>query len=193
MKKEPQKFVILRNMKCGSTAISQFLNRNGRIVNNEGLMGNFIGHHSIYRTIREFLPMHFSLDEIEEFTWVSSVREPVARAESAYAHLANKRNYPDPDEWVMDCWMNIPTDEEVLNGLRIPNLKVFRVEKLNDEMHAWADKMKFRHKNITIKNSRAQRESQSDFQVEFELQDSTKQALREKWSWTFENFYALQS
>jgi len=184
-----KKFAIIRNMKCGSTSLSHFLRKNGMVVNRQGLLGNFLGNHATYNSIKEHLHIAFSEEQIKQITFVSSVRNPEERAVSAYAHLSDRKCKFSIDEWILRVWMRIPTDEEILNGLDIPNLKVFRLENLYQEVKEWAIEENLDHRRITKVNSRAGREKRRPRTIETELQKATKEAIRDKWSWTLDNFY----
>jgi len=159
------------------------------LVNRRGLIANFIGHHASYESINNYLHLSFSEEQIKEIIFVSSVRNPEDRAISAYQHLANKKSYPSIDQWIYDVWIKIPTDKELLNGLNIPNLKVFRLENLYQEVKEWAIEENLDHRRITKANSRAGREKRRPRTIETELQKATKEAIRDKWSWTLDNFY----
>jgi len=159
------------------------------LVNRSGLIGNFLGHHATYNSIKEHLHIAFSEEQIKQITFVSSVRNPEERAVSAYAHLAGRKPKLSIDEWILRVWMRIPTDEEILNGLNIPNLKVFRLENLNQEVEEWAIEENLDHITITKLNSRRVREKRHPRTIENELQKATKEAIRDKWSWTLDNFY----
>jgi len=135
--------------------------------------------------------MNYTQEEIEDITFLSAVREPIARTKSAYLHLADKKKYPDPNEWVKEKWLKILDDEEMLNGLNIPNLKVFKVERIQDDATEWAQDQGLTYPRFVRANTWRQREgAKAGKYPEVDLSKDVQQAIRDKFKWTLDMFYS---
>ena len=187
---EIRNMVVIRLMKSASTSLTRFVQRNGRLIAYHGLAGNFLGVHSPYRDIVRYLPMNLEEGEMKDVIFLSAVREPISRAKSAYLHLADKKKYPKPDDWIRDRWLKIPDDEEMLNGLDIPNLKVFVMERINEDAQEWAEEIGLPYPRFVRANTLFQREgSKNKIYPKCEFLPETENAILEKFRWTVENFY----
>lgn len=182
------KVVAIRNMKTGSNTIDFFLSRNRvRMWTNAPCMNNFLGRHTPFKAME--VPLVARYGSIDDFIFITAVREPIARAESWCAYFMPPQ--AEPNEYLRDTFLMVPNDEMFLNGGDVPNLHVFKTETLDADMKAFGEKMGWDVLEVERRNTRKERDDrQPARKVEINLTEETKDLIRERFAWTIDNYYS---
>lgn len=170
-------FVVVHPPKSGGTTAKRFLGQFGKF----GLARVNSVYDSGHTSFRFKQMIYKDCTDMAE--WFGVVRHPVARAISA--HKFFRKSNGNPDKWIIEHWLKTPTDFDMLtneDGKIDDCMTMWKCEELDQLLPAWAESRGF-DDYIYRRQNETKMESP-------ELLPHTIEFIKERFSWTLENFYA---